>query len=131
MKLILLILLMPFIGFAQTKKKQFVWPKPVKDSTWMEMKCDTIFGEMEVPVGFGKIVSKGFVTTCRIWRYNKNVYTPRGQHLIDSFYRTQRDSSWGLLDMISGYADPSFKTAYIITSSGKKEIEGEFTFKPY
>lgn len=127
MKLLPLLLLFSIAASAQTKAKPFKWPKPIKDSVYHIVECDTTFGKIEMQVGEGVMIAEGFVTSCRQYDCNQKIYTPKDRAYIDS---TQHRQGWWASDgMCSSWGEPR-KDAYMKTSSGYKRIEGKFVFRP-
>lgn len=109
----------------QDNKKQWVWPKPLRDSVWTSVTCDTLFGKIQIVVGSGRIVGNGYVTTCLYFHSSKWVYSKKNQASIDSFHNVNQ-----IFGGYVGMAIGSVKTAYIKTKNGYKEVEGTFTLIP-
>jgi hypothetical protein len=124
-------------GYSQTKKK-WVHPKPIRDSSWYNIDCDTLYGTIEIAIGQGVLKSEGIVTSCRQYEMTKNIYSVKDQAAIDSFYADQMDKfNKGLSSGVSFFAGgsgfsigPPMRSAYIKTKDGYKRVEGEFVFKP-
>lgn len=124
--IILALVLICFTGCAQ-KKKQFTWPKPLRDSTWYSSQCDTTFGTIEASADGGKIVGPGYVTCCLVYTWHQNIYSEKDQHLIDSVQNARGIFFLGWSGMAVG---PCRSKAYIKTSTGYKRVEQPFILKP-
>lgn len=120
---------------AKPKSKEFVWPKPIGDSTWFESRCDTMYGKIEIEAGSGKIVGDGMTTSCMTFRYVTAVYSKKGKAAIDSFYLAQMNSDNGLFvgGGTTGWGTTSlpYKTAYIKSNGQWARVEGTFVLTPY
>jgi hypothetical protein len=119
---------------GQNKKdKPFQWPKPIKDSTWVDAQSDTLHGTIEYSVGQGKVIGDGILVTTKFWHRHKTIYRPKDQQKIDSFYYAERQKN-GIVVMRDGSAysssDESRTTAYIKTSKGWEFVISKFVFKP-
>lgn len=119
---------------AQTKKpivknkKEFQWPKPLKDSSWDETNCDTLYGTVEMKVMDGVVSGAGFVTSCMTYQCSMNVYSQKDKATIDS---VRRGCNCLFFDGQNCFrSSDRFRIAYFITSRGPKRIDGPFTFKP-
>jgi hypothetical protein len=114
---IILALLSSLSGHAQHIKQH--------DSTWLEVKEDTLFGVIQYPVGQGVVKGPGIIVETETTEWHKLV--PEIKPVIDTTHGWTHvffaNSSWG-------DTAPATKIPYIKTSAGYKYIQGEFTFTP-
>lgn len=148
MKYLLLLLLVAFVrcdsgGQAIKKKgstpqsviknkKEFEWPKPIRDSLWFDSICDTIFGIIEVNIAGGKMKGNGMIVECTNYENHQAVYSAKDQAAIDSFYNAQKRNSgnWFAVSGGSyGIGTPT-KAVYIKYKDGYKIVDDKFTFIP-
>lgn len=119
------------------KKKEFVWPNPIGDTTWFTNYCDTVWGKIEIQVGSGIMVGDGLISSCMTYQFEKAVYSKKDQAAIDSFYKSQEVegevwTAWGGGGS-TGFGTTPYphKRVHIKTKEGWILVTDKFTFTPY
>lgn len=125
MKYILLLLI--FACGQTSAQKAFKWPKPIKDSIWIETKRDTMHGIIKYRLGVGEIIGKGIVVTTSFTHWSQPIYTKKDQERVDSFRRTQR---FWLGPSGRGLSSENQTVAYIKTTKGYEPVLERHTFTP-
>lgn len=129
MKRVLFFIIIMMICGSLNAQNKIKWPEPIKDTSWIEIRCDTIKGKIEVFIGNGSMKGEGMIVSCETIEWRDHIYSAKDRHYIDSVENRIHSWSSGGIGFSNGYP---VKSVYIKTEGMWRRLESEkYTLIPY